>query len=43
MSTVRRSAITRIMLMVALYWFSMYVYVPYTATYLKSLAVSQGL
>lgn len=43
MPTVRRSTVIRAMLMVALYWFSMYVYVPYTATYLKSLSVSQAL
>ncbi|HHX37087.1 MAG TPA: MFS transporter [Clostridiaceae bacterium] len=38
-----RSLILRAMLMVSLYWFSMYVYIPYTATFLRDLSVNQSM
>ncbi|MGI6077861.1 MAG: MFS transporter [Fastidiosipilaceae bacterium] len=41
--TLNRSLILRALLMVSLYWFSMYVYIPHTATFLRELSVSQSM
>ena len=42
-TTGKRSLIYRAMLMVALYWCSLYIYVPHTAIFLKDLSVGQGM
>ncbi|HHX36664.1 MAG TPA: MFS transporter, partial [Clostridiaceae bacterium] len=38
-----RSLIIRAMIMVSMFSFSMYVYIPYTATFMRSLSVSQSM